>query len=96
MSLLISDWRCLSEGAQQEILEYRDTYEQLWLDVLQGAQKAGLVSGDVFVLRRLLAGAIHWTTNWFQLEGEMSLEDLAHETLRLVCSSDGRENGAER
>jgi AcrR family transcriptional regulator len=95
MSLLISDWRCLSADAQQAILEYRNSYEQLWLDVLQGAQKAGLVSGDVFVLRRLLAGAIHWTTNWFQLEGEMSLEDLAHETLRLVCSSDGCENDSE-
>lgn len=88
MSLLISEWRCLSEDAQRDILEYRDGYEQLWLDVLRSARKAGLVSGDVFVIRRLLAGAIHWTTNWFQLDGELSLEDLANETLLLVCSSE--------
>jgi len=88
MSLLISEWRCLSEDAQRDILEYRDGYEQLWLDVLRSARKAGLVSGDVFVIRRLLAGAIHWTTNWFQLDGELSLEDLANGTLLLVCSSE--------
>lgn len=88
MSLLISEWRCLSEDAQRDILEYRDGYEQLWLDVLRSARKAGLVSGDVFVIRRLLAGAIHWTTNWFQLDGKLTLEDLANETLLLVCSSE--------
>jgi AcrR family transcriptional regulator len=87
MSLLISEWRCLSEDAQRDILEYRDSYEQLWLDVLHRAKKARIVSGDVFVIRRLLAGAIHWTTNWFQPDGKLSLEQLANETLHLVCSS---------
>ena len=86
MSLLISEWRCLSEPAQQDILVIRDRYEQLWMDVLQDAQTEGLVSGDAFVIRRLLAGAIHWTPHWFQLEGEMSVEDLAEETLRMACS----------
>lgn len=86
MSLLISEWRCLSEPAQEDILEYRDHYEQLWMDVLQHAKKAGLVSGDTFVTRRLLAGAIHWTPHWFQLHGEMSVDDLAEETLHMACS----------
>lgn len=86
MSLLISEWRCLSADAQGDILQYRARYEQLWLDVLHNAKAVGLVTGDVFVIRRLLAGAIHWTTNWFQLDGELSLEDLSIETLHLVCA----------
>jgi AcrR family transcriptional regulator len=88
MSLLVSEWRSLSEDAQRDILEYRNSYEQQWLEVLRGAKKAGLVAGDVFVTRRLLAGAIHWTPYWFQLDGELSLEELANETLGLVCSGE--------
>lgn len=87
MSVLITEWRCLSEPHQKEILEYRATYEQLWMDVLKKAKKAGLVAGDIFIIRRLLAGAIHWTTTWFQPDGEMSLDKLALETLHLACSA---------
>ena len=90
MSLLISEWRSLSVEAQGDILHYRSRYEQQWLDVLNGAKEVGLVDGDVFVMRRLLAGAIHWTTTWFQLDGELSLEALANETLHLVCSGDSQ------
>jgi AcrR family transcriptional regulator len=89
MSILVTEWRCLSEDAQRDILQDRATYEQLWLEVLDSANKAGLVASDVFVARRLLAGAIHWTPHWFHLDGELSLEELAHETLRLVCSGQG-------
>jgi AcrR family transcriptional regulator len=90
MSLLISEWRSLSVEAQGDILHYRSRYEQQWLDVLNAAKEVGLVDGDVFVMRRLLAGAIHWTTTWFQLDGELSLEALANETLHLVCSGDSQ------
>ena len=90
MSLLISEWRSLSEDARVDILNYRTRYEQQWLDVLNNAKEVGLVDGDVFVMRRLLAGAIHWTTTWFQLDGELSLEALANETLHLVCSGDSK------
>ncbi|MCP4170310.1 MAG: TetR/AcrR family transcriptional regulator, partial [Fuerstiella sp.] len=85
MSVLISEWRSLSAEVQQDILQYRDVYEQFWLDALQDAGKAGLLAGDVFVTRRLIAGAIHWTPYWFQLDGELSLEDLATETLQMIC-----------
>jgi AcrR family transcriptional regulator len=85
MSVLISEWRSLSSEVQQDILQYRDVYEQLWLDALQDTEKAGLLAGDMFVTRRLIAGAIHWTPYWFQLDGELSLEDLAMETLQMIC-----------
>lgn len=87
MSVLITEWRCLSKPHQKEVLKYRATYEQLWMDVLKKAKKAGLVAGDIFIIRRLLAGAIHWTTTWFQPDGEMSLDNLALETLHLACSA---------
>lgn len=86
MSLLITEWRSLGPDNQADILAYRSVYEQLWMDVLSQARTEGLIEGDVFVLRRLLAGAIHWTMNWFQLDGELSLEALAEQTLNLACT----------
>jgi AcrR family transcriptional regulator len=84
MSVLITEWRCLSAEHQKSILEYRAVYEQLWMDVLNAAASAGLIEGDVFILRRMLAGGIHWTTTWFHPDGKMSIEALAKETLRMI------------
>jgi TetR/AcrR family transcriptional regulator, cholesterol catabolism regulator len=85
MSLLITEWRSLGEANQKDILEYRAAYEQLWMDVLEEAKSEGLIEGDCFVLRRLLAGAIHWTRTWYDEDGELSLDALSRQTLQLAC-----------
>lgn len=85
MSLLITEWRSLCETNQHDILDHRAIYEQLWMDVLAEAQASGLIAGDTFVLRRLLAGAIHWTSTWYDFRGALSLEELSRQTLKLAC-----------
>jgi AcrR family transcriptional regulator len=85
MSVLVSEWRCLSESHRPLIMEYRAQYEQLWMDVLAEAKAGGLIDGDVFIARRLLAGAIHWTPNWYHSDGELTLGDLAQATFELAC-----------
>lgn len=89
MSLLLTEWRSLGEDSQAAILDYRSAYEQLWMDVLENARATELVEGDVFILRRLLAGAIHWTQTWFQPDGELSLDALAAQTYRLAVVRGG-------
>lgn len=89
MSVLISEWRCLSPPHQSDILTQRATYEALWMEVLTEARDGGLVAGDIFIIRRLLAGAINWTPNWYRPGGTLSLDDLAYETLQLVCTPEG-------
>ena len=84
MSLLITEWRSLGPDNQAEILKYRSAYEQLWMDVLSEAREQGLLDGDIFVLRRLLAGAIHWTQTWFDPQGELSLEALSQRICRMA------------
>ncbi len=84
MAVLVYEWRSLSSESQQFILELRDTYEQLWLDVLNEAKAAGYVHSDPFILRRFLTGALSWTNTWFRPEGPMSLDQLAEEALSLV------------
>ncbi|WP_043310207.1 TetR/AcrR family transcriptional regulator [Pseudomonas sp. ML96] len=84
MGVLVYEWRSLSEESQAHILSLRDTYEQLWLDVLSEARAAGQFKADPFVLRRFLTGALSWTTTWFRPGGKMTLDELAEEALALV------------
>lgn len=84
MAVLVYEWRSLNETNQKLILSMRDEYEQLWLDALNHAKKAGDIAADTFVLRRFLSGAIGWTINWFNPKGGMSMDELAEEALLLA------------
>lgn len=85
MAVLVYEWRSLSAASQDQVLALRDTYEQIWLQVLAEAREAGYFKGDPFIQRRFLTGALSWTTTWFRAEGPMGLEQLAEEALSLVC-----------
>ena len=41
MGVLVYEWRSLSDDGRTYILGLRDTYEQIWLDVLEEARAAG-------------------------------------------------------
>ncbi|MBD9424416.1 TetR/AcrR family transcriptional regulator [Pseudomonas sp. PDM15] len=84
MGVLVYEWRSLSDESQAYILSLRDTYEQIWLDVLSDARDAGYFNADPFVLRRFLTGALSWTTTWFRPDGKITLDQLAEEALALV------------
>ena len=84
MGVLVYEWRSLSDEGRTYILGLRDTYEQLWLQVLNEARDAGFFHSDPFIMRRLLTGALSWTTTWFRADGPMSLDQLAEEALALV------------
>ncbi|WP_213630491.1 TetR/AcrR family transcriptional regulator [Pseudomonas sp. Pc102] len=84
MAVLVYEWRSLSEEGQRYILELRDAYELLWLEVLGEAKAQGYFNADPFILRRFLTGALSWTTTWFRPEGAMSLDQLCEEALSLV------------
>jgi len=61
MAVLVFEWRSLSEESQAYVLELRDIYEQLWLDVLEALRQDGVLAADPFVVRRMLTGALSWT-----------------------------------
>ncbi|BAU73621.1 TetR/AcrR family transcriptional regulator [Metapseudomonas furukawaii] len=84
MGVLVYEWRSLSEESQQYILQLRDSYEQIWLQVLEEARAEGYFAADPFILRRFLTGALSWTTTWFRPEGPMSIDQLAEQALSLV------------
>ncbi len=86
MAVLIFEWRCLKPESQEYILDLRSHYEQLWLDTLKEAQQSGLIAPqrDLFVLRRLMAGAMSWSHYWYKPDGEIKLDQLAEQALYLA------------
>lgn len=84
MSVLVYEWRSLSDKNQKDILALRAVYEDLWLDSLNKAKEAGQINADTFLLRRFLTGALSWTTTWYDRSGELTIEQLAEEALLLA------------
>lgn len=87
MTVLVYEWRSLSEKNQNEVLQLREIYEDLWLQVLQQARAEGLVRLDAFILRRLLTGALSWTINWYHSDGKLSISELAAMALTMAMGS---------
>lgn len=87
MAVLVYEWRSLNADNQAMILKLRDEYESLWLDTITEAKEKGWVSGDVFVLRRFLTGALSWTKTWYKPKGGMTLDDLAEQALNLAIKN---------
>lgn len=83
-SVLVNEWRSLSAEGQEEMLKLRREYDGLWISALNRASNAGLVALQPRVLRRLLAGALHWTPYWFRPEKGLSFDELTEEVLRLI------------
>lgn len=86
MAVLIFEWRSLSEESQRHILKLREFYEQLWMDALNEAQAAGLISAEVdtILLRRFLRGALSWSNYWYNPQGALSIDQLAEQALALA------------
>lgn len=84
MAVLVFEWRSLSAQAQAEVLELRDIYEKLWLDVLASVKREGNLAADPFVVRRMLTGALSWTVTWYRPGGELSLDGLTDQVMAMM------------
>ncbi len=76
LSVTVFEWRCLPGQSQQELLVWRRRYDAVWMDVLR-RMRPELPEDEVFVIRRLLMGAISWTPTWFDPQGRLDLDELA-------------------
>lgn len=83
MQVLFFEWSSLEPEHQKRLLSHRNIYEQIWLDTLKQARKAGIIQQKPAILRRLILGAIAWTPNWYKTKGPLSLDALAEEIFTL-------------
>lgn len=84
MAVLVFEWRSLSQPAQAEVLELRDIYEQLWLDVLESLARKGQLKADPFVVRRMLTGALSWTVTWYRPDRGMTPTELTEQVVAML------------
>lgn len=83
-SVLVDEWRNLSGEAKADILKLREEYESLWREVLQAAYEEGMVTLEPDILRKLLAGSLHWSATWFRPGRGLTLDQLTDRVLQLV------------
>lgn len=85
MAVLVFEWRSLSSESQAEVLELRDIYEALWLDVLGTLKDQSRLLADPFVVRRMLTGALSWTVTWYRPErGGLTLDGLTDQVMAML------------
>ena len=82
--LLVPEWRSLSEESQAHVLKLRQTYENIWRDVLDRLFSQGLVKVEGNFLRHFLRGALIESSNWFDAKGKLSLKDLEDKIFQVV------------
>lgn len=84
MTVLVYEWGVVAPEKQRELLVLREQYEAYWLQVLADARAGGLLHHDPFITRRLLAGAVNWTRNWYNPKGPVTLEQLTDRVLEMA------------
>lgn len=90
MAVLVFEWRSLSAASQAEVLELRDIYEALWLDVLEALKSEGALEADPFVVRRMLTGALSWTVTWYNPgRGGLTLDGLTDQVIAMMALTSG-------
>ncbi|KMQ75749.1 transcriptional regulator, TetR family [Marinobacter subterrani] len=90
MAVLVFEWRSLSAASQAEVLELRDIYEALWLEVLEALKSEGALEADPFVVRRMLTGALSWTVTWYNPgRGGLTLDGLTDQVMAMMALKSG-------
>ena len=87
LTVLVHEWRTLSVDVRSELMVLRNEYENVWLETLAPLHELGQLRDDPFIIRRMLIGALAWTTNWFRVEGNLTLEELAQKAHNLVTKT---------
>jgi AcrR family transcriptional regulator len=80
-AVVIYEWRSLPPAARRRVIRRRDRVEAVWREALDAARAAGLVEGDLRLLRLSMLGALNWTLQWYSKRGPLSLDLLAENLL---------------
>lgn len=86
LAVLLFDWRSLPQEQQQTIIDMRNEYEQLWVDVLNSAADAGDYQGDVRLTIRLILGALNWVAVWYREDGPLDRDALIEKVIKHISN----------
>ena len=77
IAVVLSEWRHLSPRSRRLVVRLRDQVDAAWDQVLREAAAEGLVQGDLRTLRLSMLGALNWSLQWYDKQGDLGIEDLA-------------------
>jgi AcrR family transcriptional regulator len=89
-AVVIQEWRSLAARPRRRVVSLRDEVEAMWREVLDEAAAAGLVRGDLRLLRLAMLGALNWTLQWYQRDGPLGIRELADDLLAVFVPAAGR------
>lgn len=82
--VMVYEWRALSEGYQQQIMQGRAGYFELWQNTMDEARRQGVITMEPDCLRQLLHGAIIWTSHWYKSDGKLTIRQLTNRIMSLA------------
>lgn len=84
MAVLVYEWNAITTEQQKPLLEIRNEYEALWLEVLEDLRKEGKLKHDAFIWRRLISGSTFGTALWYKPDGPLTLDGLSEMTYAMA------------
>ncbi|MFT5498688.1 MAG: AcrR family transcriptional regulator [Kiritimatiellia bacterium] len=78
-AVLLQDLRHLSPESRTRIIEERDSYEQIWADLLHHCMDEGCIKPgtELHLLRLMIFGTLNLIVTWYHPEGEHSPSEIA-------------------
>lgn len=83
MPVLVYEWPWLTEEQRQAVVAQKDSYEAAWMPALRGLHREGKLRSRPEVARFFIFGALNWTVHWFRPGGELTVDDLTSEAMKL-------------
>ncbi len=81
---LFHEWRHLSKPYTDQLMKLRQGYERTWLEVLGQCRDEKLLLASPKITRRLLNGSFAWIRYWYDIEGEMTMDQIIDEAVLLL------------
>ncbi|SEI57141.1 DNA-binding transcriptional regulator, AcrR family [Allopseudospirillum japonicum] len=78
------EWRSLTPESLHHLVGLRDEYESLWRSVIQECIQADVLHGEESVVRHFALGALNWTVQWYDPQGQRTPDDLALALVNLL------------
>lgn len=88
---LFHEWRHLSQPYTDQLMELRQGYESVWLEVLGQCRDEKLILASPKITRRLLNGSFAWIRYWYDSEGDMTMDEIIEEAVLLLIGPSLRE-----
>ena len=83
-AIVNKEWRGLLEEHKAALLEHYKAYQALWIQVLEECHQKGLIRCRPEIARQFIRGAFTWAETWYKPEGELKLDELVSEMMKLV------------